>query len=355
MAVSKGNNVQATDYTDALGRILVLLGDGSGQNGYGQIVPSYEAYKDVSANDEEINHDHLQTLKTDINTCSQHQSGNNAYGQTFSTGDIIGADASGTSVTYDEPSDSFTIDNPNNNKGFNDLLAAISTVETNAGLVDEFTISDPRTLTSSTRTTPWGGDGDPDDNIWCELDCTFEGGYATTNSAGRTVATGADHRRHFFNAGGDLRLTFTSGSNTSKDQNWESMFNQVTVVFSKNSTTATSGAAADGSTDVNGDGTTEPATGNFQLTTGYKEIFRKYGSDVYSENYYRVRAKRVNNNVVRFRIDFNDVNEGQPNFDERVLVSGGTQSAGIHAKQPTGDFVEVPLPDGGENSGFEEN
>lgn len=343
--VSTGNLVQATDYTDALDRILVLLGDGTGQDGYGQIVPSYEAYKDVSVNDELIDHDHLETLKTDINTCRQHQASTDAYTSTFSTGDIIGADASGPSAS-----------NLNDNaKGFNDLLAAITVVENNADSIDDFTIGTARSLAVSTRTSPWGGDGDPDDNIWCELDLLFEGGYATTNAAGRTSATGADHRRHFFNAGGDLRLTFTSGANTSKDQNWAAMFNNVTVIFGKNATTANTGAAADGSTDVNGDGAINAAVGNFQLTTGYKEIFRKYGSGVYDENYYRVRAKRVNNDTIRFRIDFNDINEGQPNFDERVLVSGGSQSAGVHAKQPTGDYVSIPLPSGSEFAAFQDN
>lgn len=357
--VAKGDLVQATDIINAMARVRDVLGDGSGQSGYGQIVPSWEAYKDISVNDENVDHDHLELLKVDMNTCRQHQASADVYANTFSTGDVIGADASGTGVTRvvtnNVPQDDFTIDNANNNKGFNDILAAITTIENNADSIDDFTIGTPRTIAVSTRSSPWGGDGDPDDNIWCELDCTFEGGYATTNVAGRTEATGADHRRHFFNAGGDLRLTFTSGANTPKDTNWQAMFNNVTVIFGKNSTTANSGAAADGSTDVNGDGSTEPATGNFQLTTTYKEIFRKYGSSVYSENFYRVRVKRVGTNVIRFRIDFDDVNEGQPNFDERVLGAGGTQSAGIHAKQPTGDYVSVPLPDGGEFSGFEEN
>ena len=341
MAVSSGDNVQATDYTDALARVLTILGDGSGQTGYGQIVESYETYSGVSANDEEINHDHYVKLLSDVDTCAAHQ------GSSISTvapgfGDIIGADATGPSA------DDLAI----TNGGFNDLLADITTIETNAANSVGFTIDDALSFSSSTRFTQWGGDGDPDDNIFCELDVEFTGTYATTNVAGRTEATAADHRRHFFNAGGDIRITFFGNNNTTKDANWNTMFNNLTVVFGKNSTTANSGLARDGSTDVNGGGI-DSAFGNYQLGTTYEIIFRKFGSDVYASNYIQIRAKRVGTNVIRFRIDFNDFAEGNPNFDERLLSSGGTMGAGIHLKRPTG-VVTVPVPDAAVPTDFQD-
>jgi hypothetical protein len=333
MAVSSGDIVQATDYTDALLRVLAILGDGSGQSGYGQVVNSYETYSGVSTNDELIDHDHMNLICQDINTCSGHQS--NLFiapVNTFDTGNIIGANASGDNL-----------DNLNaTDRGFNDILSKITTIEANQDASFGYTIDDALSFTSSTRFTQWGGDGDPDDNIFCELDVEFTGTYATTNVTGRTEATAADHRRHFFNAGGDIRITFFGNSNTTKDDNWNTMFNNLTVVFGKNSTTATSGLARDGSTDVNGGGI-DSAFGNFQLSTTYQIIFRKFGSDAYASNYVQVRAKRVGTNVIRFRIDFNDFAEGNPNFDERVLSGGGTMGAGIHLKRPTG-LVSVPAP-----------
>jgi hypothetical protein len=330
--VATGNTVQASHYTGALGRVLTVLGDGSGQNGYGQIVPSYESYRNVSTNDELIDHDHTSKLAVDINTCASHQGISGVSSSFNSAGKIIGANASGNSPT------SLT----DTSRGFNDLLAGITNIEASADSSVGFTIDDVRTLTSSTRFTAWGGDGDPDDNIWSELDVIFEGGYATTNTSGRTTATAADHRRHFFNAGGDVRITFFGNSNTTKDIDWNSMLSNVTVVFGKNNTTANSGLARDGSTDVNGGGI-DSAFGNYQLTTSYNIIFRKFGSGAYSTNYVQVRAKRVGTNVIRFRVDFNDFAEGNPNFDERVLVSGGSMGAGLHLKRPTG-VVTVPTP-----------
>jgi hypothetical protein len=335
--------IQDSDYKGALDRVNAVLGNGTGQSGYGQVVSSYETHKDISANDELVEADILNDIKADANKCRQHQTSANVISSTWATGNIIGANASGSAAN------SLT----ETSKGFNDVLSAITTIENNAEDVDEFTVTNNRTLCSSTRTSPWGGDGDPDDNIYSELDVTFSGGYATTNSSGSTTASGSDHRRHFFNSGGDLRFTFSSGSNTAKDQNWASMFNNVQVVFSKNATTTNSGQARDGSTDVNGGGI-DTAFGNYQLTTSYNLIFRKYGSGVYDENYYQIRAKRIGENVIRFRIDFNDVNEGQPNFDERVNTGSQEQSAGIHMKRATGTNVEVSAPTGSEAVSFQD-
>lgn len=335
--------IQDSDYKDALDRVNAVLGNGTGQSGYGQVVDSYETHKDISANDELVEADILNDIKADANKCRQHQASANVITSTWATGDMIGADASGSSAgSLTETS-----------KGFNDVLSAITTIENNAEAVDEFSITGNRTLCSSTRTSPWGGDGDPDDNIFSELDVTFSGGYDTTDSSGSITASGADHRRHFFNSGGDLRFTFTSGNNTAKDQNWLSMFNNVQVVFGKNATTTNSGQARDGVTDVNGGGI-DTAFGNYQLTTSYNLIFRKYGSGVYDENYYQIRAKRIGQDVIRFRIDFNDVNEGQPNFDERVNTGGQEQSAGIHMKRATGSNVEVSEPTGSEAVSFQD-
>lgn len=333
MAVSSGNNVQATDYTDALDRVVAVLGNGSGQSGYGQVVASVESYKDVSTNDELIDHDHLNKLATDINTAASHQNNTTPVVTDWATGDIIGADASGE-----------TASNLNQaNYGFNDVLSAITTIESNAELAAGFTIEADRSLIDSTRVTAWGGDGDPDDNINAEFDVTFDGDYATTDANGAHTATGADHRRHFFNAGGDIRITFFGNSNTLKDQNWNAMFNNLTVIFGKNKTTANSGSARDGLTDVNGGGV-DSAVGNFQLTTSYTIIFRKFGSAVYASNYIQISAKRVNQDVIRFKVDFNDFAEGNPNFDERVLVSGGDMGAGLHLRRPTGDVtVQDPV------------
>ena len=236
----------------------------------------------------------------------------------------------------------------NNLAGVLDLYSELTQLETDEANIGagQFTLTSDRSFTSSTRFSPWGGDGDTDDTIFCELDIVFDGGYDVTSPSGATVqASGEDHRRHFFNTGGEVRLSFTSTDNNDKDANWNAMFNSIgSVVFGKNATTVTgSGLARDGATDVDGNASIDSAVGNFQLTTGYQTIFRKFGSDVYSANYVEVQVKRIGTDTIRFIIYFNDFSEGNPNFDERVLIDGGTQVAGIDLKRATGSCA-VPEP-----------
>lgn len=427
MAILTGDNIEATHYTAALGRVQAVLGNGSGQNGYGQVMACSQADFNVSANDELIDHRHWNRLTTDINTCREHQSNTNPLNFNAATGDVVGdtytydsisryasvatilvlypgSEISSVSMTIASPdlgsstatatinltgnvATSVTITNvgggylttptytlsgvweeepifriilgtPNNIVGNNQdnnnsiigIYNEITNAETSADAVatGQFTVTSDRSFTNSTRFSPWGGDGDPDDVIFCELDVVFPGGYNTVDASGATIqATGDDHRRHFFNSGGECRLSFTSTDNNDKDSNWNSMFNSVgTVIFGKNSTTVTgSGLARDGATDVDGNGSIDSAVGNYQLTTGYQTIFRKYGSSVYSANYVEVQVKRVNQDIIRFIVYFNDFAEGNPNFDERVLIDGGTQSAGIDLKRATNATgVTVPEP-----------
>lgn len=333
-----GSVIVSSDFNDAKNRVLAVLGNGTGQSGYGQTVASAENYS-ISANDENIGVPEWNTLIADINKCSQHQSNTNQADFTLSSGRVIGAD-------FDAATPTTGIDNT---KGINDILADITQIETNANSIasGQFTLTNDRSFLSSQRTAPWGGDGDPDDLIYCDLDVVFDGGYSTTNSSGTSItATGTDHRRHFFNAGGDIRLSFTSTNLSTKDQNWATLLAGAgTVIFGRSSTTSTgSGLARDGVTDVDGGGI-DSALGNFQLTTSFQTIFRKFGSSVYAANFVQVQVRRVGTDTVRFRVQFYDNAEGNPNFDERVLLTAGSRMvAGIDLKRPTGTNVSIPEP-----------
>lgn len=427
MAIVTGDNIASTHYTDALSRVVSVLGNGAGQSGYGQVLNTPSAYFNVSANDELITADHWNKITSDINTIRSHQTGSSPLNFSVNNTRVIGDNESFTAVIPQhsvavvqvldpgvgvsqvniamspptgpngintqtqvningagqvtsvtvvnggagfETTPTYTLSGTwqqapvfrillgapystvgtgqDNNDGILDIYTQLSAAEANESTIaaGQFTLTSDRSFTSSTRFSPWGGDGDPDDTIYCELDVIFDGGYNVTSASGTTVtATGEDHRRHFFNTGGEIRLSFTSTDNNVKDANWNSMFNAIGfVVFGKNSTTVTgSGLARDGATDVDGNGTIDSAIGNFQLTTGYQTIFRKFGSSVYSANYVEVQVKRVGTNVIRFIIYFNDFAEGNPNFDERVLIDGGVQVAGIDLKRATGNCA-VPEP-----------
>lgn len=355
MSVSVGGVVNHTDYTGLVSSVASVLGNGSGQNGYGQRVFSAESWGDTTTG-RDITNTEWNVLRTDINKCSRHQRDVSVVPDEINDLDIIGANASGPSVTR-ITGDTFSIDSPNSNKGVNDWVSGVSDIQSNANLIaaGQFTLTTSRAFLNSTRTTSWGG-ANQGQTVYAELAVQFTGGYTTTNTDGTTsVASGLDHRRHFFNAGGDIRISMFLNGSTAKDTDWGSMLgNAGYVVFGKNATTVTgTGRARDGSTDVDGSGGIDSALGNFQLTTGYQLIFKKNGSQAqYAENYVEIYAKRdAAQNTITFLVQFTDADIGDqsgigPGIDEPVLQLGGTMGCGIDLKRPTGSNVSVPEPAG---------
>jgi len=355
MAVTTGSIVQNEDLTGLLERVGAVLGNGSGATGYGQRVTSFENLKGVNtAND--IDNDHWNQLRTDVNTCSQHQSNNNAVPDTVTAGNIIGAEASGPSVTRIS-GDTFSINSPDAQQGVNDWFSAVNTIETNANLIGtgNFELTTTRSfLSNAPRFTEWGGAGQVQ-AIVAEYAVTFQGGYETTDTAGNVItASGADHMRHFFNAGGEIRISAQLSGSTAKDTDWGTMLgNTGQVVFGKNATTVTgTGRARDGNTNVDQSGGIDSALGSRQLTTGYQIIFQKNGSQTeYAENYWAVYAKRnVMFNTVTFLLEFADNDSGDrtgigPAIDEPVLDSGGSMTAGLDLKRPNANVnILQPIP-----------
>jgi hypothetical protein len=352
MAVSVGDLVDSTDFTDLLIATNAILGNGAGQTGYGQVCPSIEDYATINTTNN-ISQAEWNSLRTDINKCSRHQSDSNAVPTDAVANSIIGADASGPSVTRIS-GDTFSIDTPNASRGVNDWVSAVSTITANSNLVSaaHYSLTDTRAFLNTTRTTSWGGAGSIQ-QIYTEFSVGFDGGYATTNtSGGRTVASANDHFRHFFNSGGEVRISAGLSGSTSKSTDWGLMLgNMGFVVFGKNATTVTgSGRARDGSTNVDQLGGIESALGAFQLTTGYQLIFQKNGGDEsanYAENYINIYAKRnVGVNVITFLFELVDADAGDrtgigPAVDEPVT---GTTVVGVDLKRASGVYVSVPEP-----------
>jgi hypothetical protein len=159
-----------------------------------------------------------------------------------------------------------------------------------------------------------------------------------------------DAARYFFNAGGEIIITPSlAGSSTeAKTVAWRSLLNDIIkeVRFNYQRTTSTG---------------TSPTTVNigfYQLTTTYQQIFIKSSSPSYSENFYRIRARFIDNNKrnIVFEVTFDDshesrivpatdpvtgVNYNYTNPDELVL---GTLSSEATQLRPTGTNVEVVGP-----------
>lgn len=355
--VAKGGFIDNNDYNNAAQRIAALLGNGSGQSGYGQRVPSAENAIPDNAIIEATN---WNVLIGDINRVRQHQANNDALSFTFDgvsdvgvdNADIVGADASGTSVTRDNTGEDFVINSPATGQGVNDIISAISTTES-AGLVfngASFTTTAPGTgdFGSTQRFSPWGGTNKTQ-VITAEVDVIFDGQYTVTNSDGTTETlsgTTNDHRRHFFNTGGEINIKFSLDTpTTNKDSSWQQMFDNFgTLSFRANSTNQVGGSTA-GLTQFN-DGTNNTvARGNYQLTTAFQQIAFKRADDAssYAENRMAMQAKRVGQNTIRFQIILQDTDTGDTEFDEDVLAGGGDITATIDLKRSTGDIF-VPEP-----------
>lgn len=349
---SVGGVVTGTDYTTLVNGVTTTLGLGSGADGYGQIVTSKETYSSRgSAN--VIDNAEWNLLRTDINKCYQHQSNGNIIGNEMTEGHIIGANASGPSVTRIS-GDTFSINTPSNGNGINDWVSGITSIQNGKNNVhsSHYTVTGTRALVNSQRTLGWGTSSNP--SVYCDLAVSFQGGYGCTNSAGtRVTASGADHARHFFNAGGEIHLSqFLTGS-TAKDTDWGTMLGNAGITkLTRNNTTGTGTALyRDGSTDIDGGGVDTPL-GFYQLTTGFSLIMRKNGSQAeYAENYIEIYAKRnVNYDELQFRFFFNDVDSGDqtgtgPGVDEMVFAGGGSMGAGIDLLRPSGSYVSVIEPD----------
>lgn len=360
--VAKGGFIDNDDYNNAALRVATLLGRGSGQTGYGQRVPSAE---NTIPNNAIISATEWNRLITDINRVRQHQANNNALSFTFdgvndvgfTDADIVGADASGTSVTRDNTGEDFVINSPATGQGVNDILAAISTTE-NAGI----SFSGASFTTTAVGSGSFGSSqrisafGDANDLVFCELDIIFDGQYTTTDTNGtleNLSGSSNDHRRHFFNTGGEINIKVSLATPFSaKEARWQEMLtNFGSLSFRANSTQKVGGTSGTTASGTGG----QAAIGNYQLTTAYQQIAYKQAEPgtSYSENYMEVQARRVNQNTVRIKIILNDADQGDPTQDEDLLTVGATITATVDLKRSTGDIF-ITEPTFFENTSFEQ-
>lgn len=298
-----GDLVTAARYNVIQSKAGNVLGNGTGQLGYGQPLQSYQLNvgKQVDSVD-------MTRLRSDLIKIHAHQTGTlpSSLPIISQFADIQDDEY----LTYESVAD---------------------TIYNNRNLIDISTQSSAENKISSQRQSIWGGAGQVN-TIVHEFSVTFPGGFPVTNINGTTqTATGADHRRHFFNAGGEIRFSASIVNGTgSKTLDWASMFISMSNVrFGHSSTTASSGAGT--------------SIGNFNLTDTFQTVFLKAGSSSYSDNSYTVKAKGAQNtDEIVFRIEISD-NNGSANvvYDEAV---NGTITSSISQLRPTGSYVAVTTP-----------
>lgn len=337
--VSPGDNVEITAHNDAVTRINLILGIGSGDKGYGQNMSNTGTASAGGVDD--ITAGQWGGLFTDLNTVYGHQFNTSIGINQIVTGNIIGADesniGSGSTVqrTPGTP-DTFSVVNPDATKGVNDIPPLIPAIE-----VDHLAVHATQTVletkveptdTGASYTADW-----PVQGLIGEFRLNFAGGYTCKNNDGSSVtATTQDHRRHFFNTGGVINMSseFTNESANQKDVDWDAIItNSGVISFKVHSTTTT----------ATGSFTVASAIGFHELTTTDQIIFSKSGSAPnYAENDFTIKARLADPDGIVFRFEWNDADTDGNNVDDRVTGDLGLTMTQVRASVVDGVTVATP-------------
>lgn len=285
-----GEIITAARYNLMQAKVKAVLGNGSGLYGYGQTTESSAVQVVTNI----VRASHMQKLKSDLNKCVVHQT------NVATTVPDIAVEADITDPAYAQ------------------YEAESDSVYANHLQFDLNQMTAPESKVTSRRTQAWGGGGDPQ-VIRHEFTVKFDD---------------ADHARHFFNSGGEIRFRGTlTGGVGAKYTEWLAMFTTMGIVkIDYNTTTADSGTAFN--------------IGFDDLTTAYQTIWTKAGSGAYSENLITYKAK-ANGKTLTILAEFYDgealagVTPGTAGVDERV---NGTLTSIIEQQRATGSFVEVATP-----------
>ena len=307
-------DVTSARYDNIQARIVNILGNGAGTSGYGQTgATGYGAnissYLVSGIQDKTIEAADINAIYVDMIRARAHQTGveTSQIAQMVSDLNVISENES-----YFVNNDGTTTIDPNGSvKGISDFENLMTQIET-----DKFVVhSSQKSLESkisSSRTTTWNG------IIYHEFTVTFND---------------ANHRRHFFNSGGDIRISGNNtGALTPKGTDWNTLLTTIgTVIFNYDITRS----SIDSGTPSN--------IGNYDLTNTYQTIYSKAGSGssaLYAGNVYTIKAKENSSSVIQFIVEFNDNSTGT-SIDNNV---DGTITSTIQQNRATGSYVQVPSP-----------
>lgn len=272
-------NITAARLNNLQNRISLIYGQGSGQSGYGQTTLSSQ----VSSIEGVVQAEDLNSIYTDILNARVHQVGPGDISiATVSDRNIIAEDTS----NFIDDDGNVSSDPQGVKKGIQDFEDIMSQVEADKFKMHPSQASTALVLTD-VRTASWNS------LIYQTFTVTFDD---------------ADHRRHFFNSGGQIRLTASnSGARTPKGLDWAKLLGaNIGVISFGHSSTQRNGV------DITG------KPGNYDLTSSFQDIYFKQGTGlsaegVYNGNTYTIKAREVSSSVLEFRVEFDDAV-----FDNRV-------------------------------------
>lgn len=289
--------VQASRFNALATRIRKILGTSSISTptfGYGQTTNAGTVVGDYNNNTTSTNlidDAQYRSLYIDIVRARVHQIGSAAFTQTpFPVG---GFEVNGAST--DKVTDSYIT-------GLESIMTSIET--------DKFSIyeAEQASLEPLKNSSGFAIQGSRLQSVAGTWNSTLSFIFTTT------FATDAE-RRHFFNAGGQIRIIpsrVATASSNNKSTNWSTLLNNIGIVsFAANRTYSTNGFA--GQTSI----------GNNNLTGSYQLVYQGAAS-VYTGNYFQVYALSVSSTQIQFRVYFADTrSEG---IDEAVFGDFGVTS-----------------------------
>jgi hypothetical protein len=291
------NNLQA--------RVELILGNGAGQNGYGQTIASVNVLND---GDTTIEADDLNNIYADMIRARIHQVGPGDLGiaEVIQNLNVIAEETS----FFVNNSGITSVDADGTKKGIADFERLMTQIEADKLIIHPSQAAIEPAI-SSVRVSPWNG------LIVHEVQVNF---------------TTEDQRRHFFNTGGEIWFQANNSlATTPKGLDWAQLCSQVgTIKFGANATISTTGGGS--------------SIGNYDLNGSLQIIYQKIGSGTYSAiyagNIYTIKARLDGNLRIVFRIEFNDVVVDN-NVDNNV---DGRLESTVRQYRAIGDYVEVPAP-----------
>lgn len=133
-------------------------------------------------------------------------------------------------------------------------------------------------------------------------------------------------RRHFFNAGGQIRISASvnyTGSQA-KTVDWQTILNDMGSTSFKAEETVNNASVGTGS-----------VIGNYDLTSSYQLVYSRTGGAVYAENRYYIYAREYatgdTTSAIQFKVVFLDGNPGGYGIDEPVT---GTFNSTVETATP---------------------
>lgn len=300
-------------YNDLQERITAILGtsqSGTPQSGYGQSLESAVHYP-VSSTVDLITAQQYEDLYIDLVRARVHQIGAASF-----TVDpfVLGSGNNGTGA--DKVELTYTTD----------LESLMTTIEQNKFDIDstqfDLELFDPNgDGITDQRTASWNS----------SITHTFRVQFSSTAN-----------RRHFFNAGGEIRLEadlISASGNKALD--WADLLSSAgVIIFDYTQTTASAG--------------TTSVIGNYDLTASEQLIFRKNSnainsSGAYSSNFLEVYARNINDSTIEFRMLFSDsagdnVVDDSVNGTVRTFIRSATPFGTVNINSTTYDTVKLSDP-----------